>query len=522
MIATNNLLSMYYEYAMNNLRDPLCPTDRDNVYRTNKRNSNKYLPPYPYDGNENILMNIYLSSDEAYATIAKTLLLQYEVNQHDTDPYDIMIKSLGISQIKMFADGHMERALNLPTFPERNEPSILSLVRQIDAHYAPVLLEFFASKDGILLKPQVEQLRKNKEIMSVDNSSSHQLIQSRNIEESKMDKGQTFPAKHTIIHNEKNTSKMHHIMSETTTGTVENEKVKDLQLKDTFERIFETETDFTQINEDSERNEYLSIDQNGSNQSSDKRASKLRREILGEIAQIKDLIKNTDSDIEKKRYKSHVNELIDELDRHTTNITSGYPSRLDHMNKSPGEDPKRHRVIVSRTQTDEIENSFVETVNNRSITKVETGTLATKSIDENMVKSRGYIHINDVEKGFQYVTMTAHENMKNGFLFQAKYRQQYFTVRVPKGGVKKGAIFSSPMLHPSGGKTKIIEFESLLDRMEIPQGRWRDKFFHCFNDHLLHMSCFCPNGKSNLCEVLSFRNFSHIYYVISCCLPNKN
>ena len=147
-----------------NLREPLFlpPVKGINkTIRSNNITANKYLPPYRYDSNETTF-NKYISV-EAYSIVAKTLLCEYEIHKDDFEPYDIVIRTLSISQIKMFADAHMEKALTLPTFQDPNEPLEMTLLRRIDLHFRDVLLEFYASENGILLRPQIEELRKKAE-----------------------------------------------------------------------------------------------------------------------------------------------------------------------------------------------------------------------------------------------------------------------------------------------------------------------------------------------------------------------
>lgn len=444
----NSIKATMRSKKLTNLKEPLYAVEAISSPRSNKT-TNRYLPPYRYDDNESIL-NVYLSSDEAYCTAAKALVFEFEMSKNNNDPYDIMIRSLAISQIKMFADAHMERALRLPTFPERHETTEVSLIRRIDAIYGHVLFEFYASKDGILLVPQIEVLQKHRRRVE-EEKNENSVIGNSSLQSSTQLKDVVFrkACNQPII-----------------PSLNQKDEPNQVQPDSSFDRIYDI---------DIEQND---LDRNDSRSTS----SKLRRELLSEISDLKNIMRSTSSDSERNTYKKHLRLLINELDNsHGEEHTIKHQSRRLNMER----EHSITETVETREETDVVSNK-------RTIVARET--ISTNS-DEKILQSRGFVHISDVDRGFKSVTLMAHDNMKDGYLFQAKYRNTFFSVRVPSGGVNKGDIFSSPMLHPSDEKENVIIFESLLDGMEVPYGSWRDSIFNCCNDALLSMSCMCPNGK---------------------------
>ena len=462
------------------LREPLYHSTAIKASSMGKQ-SNQYLPPHRYDENETVF-NIYMSSDEAYATVAKALLFDHAANKKDYEPYDIVIKILSISQIKMFADAHMEKALTLPTFPERDESPNVSLMRRIDLVFGPVLLEFYASKDGILLGPQIDLLvKKDNRVEEKRNDSSEKRDQrSEQITSlSVMPSTISVTTQQIQGSNQRNDQRNdyhsdHH--SDLGNDRTPRDSPRELNFTDDIEsNMFQYESSFDQIYN-------LEIEKNNSESTTKTAVSKeglappvsnLRQEILNEIVQIKDAIRNTESDLDRHRYKNHLHSLLDEVDRY-----KNLNKRKDITNVQLSESRAAIDVDVPVVKTRQT---------SREVHKVV-------SFDEKFIQSRGFVHIQDVEKGFKFVRVIAHDNLDDGVLFQANYRQESFTVRVPYGGVKKGQVFASPMLHPSGEYREVVEYESLLDGMEIPEGRWRDDICNCCIDPMLLLNCFCPNG----------------------------
>ena len=536
-----------------NLREPLFlpPVKGINKIKRSNQNTktpNQYLPPYRYDDNETTF-NIY-TSVEAYSIVAKTLLCEYEIHKDDFEPYDIVIRTLSISQIKMFADAHMEKALTLPTFQDPGEPLEMTLLRRIDLHFRDVLLEFYASENGILLRPQIDELRskaeklkdatKRHENVELHEESFHidNCIKNINTNDCNSANISSLHSHNDVINNqESNESKvpysayngtsnldcttgtnndkqstLNQSHFETNSDTLNKDESRQLQYESDFDRIYNSE------NEEDNPTQRLEVrDCDETDRSSN---SRLRQEILSEIGQLKSLIKNTSSDLEKKRYKTHLTSLIDELDT-SRNINSKMKSeakrsskanidrnisKVDSCETAPGKDGffQNGSIEFNEDEDRDIFDSpgYEKDIHSRRHFDIDRSDREayspTMSADKEKIihQSRGFVHINDVEKGFQFVRLIAHEDLKDGCLFQAKYRQRYFTIRVPGGGIKRGEVFSSPVLHPSGEKNNVVTYESLLDGMEIPRGGWRDKFFHCCNDPMFFMSCFCPNGKS--------------------------
>ena len=152
--------------------DPAGVDEKDLVQIKRDRRQSQYLPPYRYDKDEQpSTRNIYRTSDEAYSTLARSLVYEYECCKHAYTAHQVILKNLTITQRKFFADAHMERAVNLPVIRTNKDkgkgkrkgepqPPIHSLIRLVDVIYGTVFLEYFASKDGNLLQSQIENLNK--------------------------------------------------------------------------------------------------------------------------------------------------------------------------------------------------------------------------------------------------------------------------------------------------------------------------------------------------------------------------
>lgn len=487
-MANRSMTSASPGYRGGSLREPLYQVDAARDSKNERINrSQKYLPPYRYDSNETF-ENIYQSSEEAYITVAKGLVLEYEASKDEFDPYDVMIRSLEISQIKKIADAHMERALSLPTFPERFETEEMALIRKVDELFGHVLLEFYASKDGILLKQQIESLKSKTnryhELTHRNQMSDSDKIRLRSPINTRLDNSFSNSTKEF----KDNRGLFTHIEDSKSTATVSTnvnqyDNCNPFKSQTTFERIYNRD-------EEDNRNDNDTRDKSF-NHISPSATSKMRREILSEIVDLKDIMKKSSSDSEKRRYKRHLKKLLGELEVYSS--TNHY--MRDNEIQEPRQSVMERRDSIATTATYETEQE-TETKKLSSKHYIKSRQVFTFSPDEKMLhQSRGFIHINDVEKGFRIVNVVAHDNLHDGHLFQAQYRSEFFTVRVPSGGVKKGQIFSSPMLHPSGEKENLVKYESLLDRMDIPSGGWRDRIFNCCNDPLLLISCLFPNGK---------------------------
>ncbi len=476
-------------YIGGSLREPLYQVDAARHSKNHKINrSQKYLPPYRYDSNETF-ENIYQSSEEAYTTVAKGLILEYEASKDYFDPYDVLIRSLEISQIKKLADAHMEKALSLPTFPERCETEEMALIRKVDELFGHVLLEFYASRDGILLKQQIESLKsKNNryhELTHRNQMSDSVKIRPRSPINAHLNNSFTNSTKEF----KENRGLFTRIENSTSTATVSTNvnqynSCNPYKSQTTFERIYNRD-------EEDNRNDNDTRDKSF-NHISPSVTSKMRREIMSEIVDLKDIMKKASSDSEKRRYKKHLKKLLGELEVYSS--TNHY--MRDNEIQEPQQSVMERRDSIATTATYETEQETErEKISSKRNIK-SSRQVFTFSPDEKMLhQSRGFIHINDVEKGFRIVNVAAHDNLQDGHLFQAQYRSEFFTVRVPSGGVKKGQIFTSPMLHPSGEKENLVKYESLLDRMDIPSGGWRDRIFNCCSDPLLLISFLFPNGK---------------------------
>ena len=144
---------------MSNLRLPLAVSDDSEPYEDEKHHFNSilsprsprvYLPPYLFHNHE-LQENIYSTNEEAYMATAKALLHDYTCCGHMITPMQIIIRHLPlVSQRKLFADAHMEEAVTISSYPEQGETAKISIMRQIDNAFGEILLELFASKDGVL------------------------------------------------------------------------------------------------------------------------------------------------------------------------------------------------------------------------------------------------------------------------------------------------------------------------------------------------------------------------------------
>jgi len=118
---------------------------------------------------------------------------------------------------------------------------------------------------------------------------------------------------------------------------------------------------------------------------------------------------------------------------------------------------------------------------------------------------------NSSTEKMRIVKVQAPENLPESYRFEANLGEESFMVIVPKGGVRKGQIFTSPVLGSDNDRqyTKMKSNNSLLSdskkwmnehknaKMVTPIGYWRNNIWDCLSDGIDHPmllnSCFCPH-----------------------------
>ena len=467
-----------------------------------ERDRPQYLPPYRYDKDEEP-ENIYRTSDEAYCTLARSLAYQYECCKHGYNAHQVILKNLTPTQRKFFADAHMERAVNLPILTGKGELPIHSTVRMTDNIYSVVFLEYYASKDGNLIQSQIESLGKamgfktKREDYEVAQNSSPRVgkteIQSDNVNDD------------IVV-----------AMPLARNSSQSRGKSQDLEKRQNSSPLDCHESSFNKLYHDVSAKEESTIKAigsgGGSNTSETTTAqtshSILRQEILREILQITDLLRTETDEDNRKAYSRHLNKLRAKFNKYTVQeesedeldndkeekveVINGSKriQVLQHQHRVPTNDVitgyiniPNEEVAINRTPKEEI------AINRKLVFEFENG--KSRSIPVHLARQ-----VPDLESGLRFIKIVAPATMHEGYTFEAQYRAWKFLAKVPKGGVRKGNVFVSPMLNPSGTSKQVVIYESTLDGMDIPRGRWRNGLFQCCKDPLCALSFFCPQGKS--------------------------
>jgi len=471
-----------------------------------KRDRPQYLPPYRYDKDEQP-KNIYRTSDEAYCTIARSLACQYECCKHAYNVHQIILNNLTPAQCKLFADAHMERTVNLPMCTDKGESPIHSAVKMIDNIYGVVFLEYYASNDGNLIQSQIESLGKAMGFETKEENCEVPSKKSPCVKEMVIECDSLVPAI-SIVRNPSESSR--HESQDVEKG--ENSSPLDCH-KSSFDKLYHDvstkeestikPTNSTDASHSSETKSTTkptnSTDASHSSETTADQTShsKLRQEILREILQIMALLRaETDKD-NRNAYSRHLNTLRAKFNKYSAQEesedehTSDVEEKVEVRNASKRIQvlQPQHRVRTndliagSKTMPDE----GVTMQKRNLVYEFEHGT--SRSIPIHLANQ-----VPDLENGLRFIKIVAPSNMFEGYTFEAKYRDWQFLAKVPKGGVRKGDIFVSPMLNPSGASKQIVIYESILDGMDVPKGRWRDGLFHCFKDPLFALSFLCPQG----------------------------
>ncbi len=530
----------------NGLREPLYPPPHgsphidpamiDNDLADIRREKTQYLPPYRYGSDEKV-RNVYRSSDEAYCTVAKNLLLHFECGRNIHDAHEIVKKNLTPTQRKFFADAHMEKAMRVSAQSIEGEPNHFAIVRRCDLVFGVVLLEYYASCDGNLFAAQIESI--DRALAKLNNAIPY-------MGEEQTDQ-ENLVERHDEIHEEERDDldvKENNEISNT---------VSDNHAKESY--LEQASSEIDQSPEDSTFDKIYQEETNGDEHSAAKgedatvktastethlKHSMLRQELLKEIMQISQLLHSTNDTDQKDLYEEYLDSLRkrfnDYADRKgtggyvmkTTNIPSSQNVNRAHI-ENPTPMLSEQRIPESSyTANSSLHSQVVEdgdehyirvsTVDQFPITVVDRtpgkgDSLASEtsyktpdvqhSEGTNDVYQRGLEHqssklkrVSELESGLKNIELVAPIAMKEGFTFVAKYRKKKFLARIPRGGVQKGETFVTPMLKPTGKSRQFVCYETQLESMNIPRGRWRDGLFNCLKDPLLLLALFFPLGKN--------------------------
>lgn len=467
-----------------------------------------YFPPYRYERDE-MVKNIYRSNDEAYLALAKQLLRELEYCKNTYQAHQVLMNNLTPTQRKFFADAHMERMKNVTEIPHIHEAPIVSLIREIDVEFGLVLLEYYASIDGSLLDTQIRSLNKlnQKHDVEVEEEAIRDDAESDN---KRNDVAETpcisnVSKVETPSHDEKHDSNdIKHEDNDNSRVPVDEAKGEENDVKDEKHR------------EETQDVSILTANDSNLSESTTKQASrsKLRQELLKEILQVTDLIRRESDEMQRSIYTKH----LDSLRRRFNKNVEDYKSQevasdaeaVHHLDSRSCEYTDNVQLLHSQdrvhtnvpllkykdmpsdiVQSNSRAKSSMEDVDDKTWSEEES------RIENEMEEEQVESSLNHVSDKVQFIKIVAPFDMPEGYVFDAQYRGRRFLAKCPKGGVKKGEKFKTPVLNPSGATPQIVLYESMLDDMEkaIPRGHWRDSFFKCFHDPLCAMAFFCPQGE---------------------------
>lgn len=494
-----------------NLREPLYksppgspellhdPGVEEYISRTSREKSG-YLPPYRYDKEEQI-QNIYRTSPEAYSNVAKLLIYEYECCKHEYNPHQVVKKNLTPTQRKFFADAHMERGLSLPTESNMTDAPISKLVRRIDSHFGMILIEYYASMDGNLIPSQEESLHRlfnsycdGMTTPTASNIDAQLIVNTpttpRPPDDSINDavESRAVGVQVTPVNEPENLSNGDQFHPNSTSRDQPNHD-------SSFERLYNEasvypsgsiDTGMTTTSGMSETTETATF------------RSKLRQELLKEIMQVTKLLRREQDLRQKKGYEKHLDILRFKFNQ-----------CIEKMEASSNQKIKKKSTLLLGAQnrigpSEKIIVKAFQDIPSEKVTKVgmEVVSESNKSSQESSAKK---VEVRVVDNSqLEFINIVAPAKMSEGYMFEAKHNNKKFLAKVPKGGVRKGQSFKTPMLNPSGASRRVVVYESAFESMRVPKGAWRDSFFDCFQDPMCLMSFTFPHGKQNVTLLNSF------------------
>ncbi len=554
------------------LREPLYPPppgspdfdpafiDKDLVDM--KREKTQYLPPYRYSSDEKV-RNVYRSSDEAYCTVAKNLLLHFECGKNIHDAHEIVKTNLTPTQRKFFADAHMEKAMHIPAQLVEGEPNHFAIVRRCDLVFGVVLLEYYASSDGNLFAAQIESI--DRALAKLNNAIPYMGEEQKGQE--------NLDDRHVDIHEEEQNELDVKDSNEISDSSGENiaeesrpeklsQEINTYSEDSTFDKIYHEGTNSNVDEESSAKGEDATV--KTASTETHLKHSMLRQELLKEITQISQLLWSTNDKDQKELYEDYLDTLRQRFNDYADKkATDGYVMKttlqsLQNNNRVNTDDqtpiPSKQgipessymaNISLNSQIVDDVDEHFirVSTVDQFPITVVDRtpdkdNLIATEvsykvpdiqhAEGTNDVYERGLKHqssklrrVSELESGLKNIQLVAPIAMKEGFTFIAKYRKKKFLARIPRGGVKKNQTFVTPMLKPTSTSRQFVCYETQLESMNIPKGRWRDGLFNCLKDPLLLLALFFPLGKNTMRLNFNFHEYycflmieiSQLYYL---------
>lgn len=445
-----------------------------------RKEKSEYLPPLRYDKDEEI-DNIYLSSDEAYSTTAKLLSYEYSCCKHTYNAHHVLKKNLTPTQRKFFSEAHMERERNISNGTIASVPSTMKLVKQIDSVFGMVLLEYYASKDGKLTAAQEDSIEHalRKERKSQERSNLR-VNRDEEIELTgiALDKGNEGTIPETPVAS--NTS-VATTVTETNGNGKDDEPYND-QFESSFDRLYHniSSKDQTEVLPvESSTTENTLPSEATATQTS---RTKLRQELLREIMQVTKLLRKETDTEQKLKYEHHLNNLRCKFNQHI----EGTPVKSSNMTIVF---ESQNKVDTNWKPVHELTDEPIETIEKSSehlVMDFETdpGSVFTETGNSTVAC-----------RELKFINIVAPRSMPEGYLFDAMYRNEKFLAKVPRGGVDKGEVFTTPMLNPSGASNQYVSYELGMKSMHVPRGGWRDGFCNCFKDPLCFLSFVFPHGK---------------------------
>jgi len=366
------------------------------------------------------------------------------------------------------------------------EASTLDLVKEIDTHFGMVFLEYYASRDGKLSTSQEDSISR---ALSPESKSSKPPRTKRTLENEA-----TFSSNKAKEHRD-DTHKFAEkemtetpLASNTSLPTAEEQrndntaKCYQEHFESSFDRLYHNisskeELVLLQVESSTTCTDDTSISETTETQTS---RTKLRQELLREIMQVTDLLRQENDELQRKAYEQHLNNLRTKFNQH-----------IEEKSITPTDGilvlDAQNRINTNENIITGFRDMPTEKISQRGKKLVFEFETASRSLSKEIENAP------NVESELKFINIVASTSMCEGYLFDAKYQNKKFLAKVPKGGVQKGQLFTTPMLNPSGASSQYVSYELALEDMDVPRRAWRDGFCNCFKDPLFLLSFIFPH-----------------------------
>jgi Cys-rich protein (TIGR01571 family) len=237
--------------------------------------------------------------------------------------------------------------------------------------------------------------------------------------------------------------------------------------------------------------------------------SVMRKSLMDEVDRIHQRLSIASGKDEKDAYISYLGELQVELEKWNRlthfgtdkQSTSPKISTIEHnreMYKMPAsveEIEDGQSFGTDKFTIDTLDQTYFDKHEDQMDDLHESGkTKQSKREKGRKAKQDGYQ--GDSKKHWRVANVVAPETLPEGFKFEARNGDEVFIATVPRGGVRKGEIFSTGMGDIYGDDDEAPERTRIFKDMDAPPSRWRDELFDCFRHGLDHPflcnTIFCP------------------------------